>query len=66
MADLFRAAGARYVILTAKHGDEFAMWPTKFTERNAGKMGPKRDLVGDLTKSVRKAGMTPYVTRVIE
>jgi alpha-L-fucosidase len=27
-ARLFRDAGARYVVLTAKHGDEFAMWPT--------------------------------------
>jgi len=26
---LFQAAGARYVVLTAKHGDEFAMWPTR-------------------------------------
>jgi len=56
-AKLFQAAGARYVVLTAKHGDEFAMWPTKYTKRNAGEMGPKRDLVGDLTKSVRQAGM---------
>ncbi len=56
-AKLFHEAGARYVVLTAKHGDEFAMWPTKYTERNSMKMGPKRDLVGDLTKSVRQAGM---------
>ncbi|MCX6621002.1 MAG: alpha-L-fucosidase, partial [Acidobacteria bacterium] len=34
-AQLFQEAGARYVVLTAKHGDEFAMWPSKFTHRNA-------------------------------
>jgi alpha-L-fucosidase len=56
-ADLFRQAGARYVVLTAKHGDEFALWPTKHTRRNAMEMGPHRDLAGDLSKSVRKAGM---------
>lgn len=56
-ARLFRDSGAQYVVLTAKHGDEFAMWPSKYTHRNAGEMGPKRDLAGDLTKAVRQAGM---------
>lgn len=56
-AKLFQSAGAKYVVLTAKHGDEFAMWPTKHTPRNAGDMGPKRDIVGDLGKSVRSLGM---------
>lgn len=56
-AKLFQDAGARYVVLTAKHGDEFAMWPTKLTPRNAGDMGPRRDIVGDLAKTVRARGM---------
>ena len=55
-ADLLREAGARYVVLTAKHGDEFALWPTKFTHRNAMEMGPHRE-AGDLAKSVRLAGL---------
>ena len=56
-AALFKQAGARYVVLTAKHGDEFALWPTKYTKRNAMEMGPHRDLVGNLTKEVRSQGM---------
>jgi len=56
-ADLFRRSGARYVVLTARHGDEFAMWPTKFSHRNAMEMGPRRDLAGDLTQAVRASGM---------
>lgn len=56
-ADLFREAGAKYVVMTAKHGDEFAMWPTKFTHRNAMEMGPHRDLAGDLAKAVRDRGL---------
>jgi alpha-L-fucosidase len=56
-AGLFRDAGAKYVVLTAKHGDEFALWPTKFTHRNAMEMGPRRDLAGDLTRAVRKLDM---------
>jgi alpha-L-fucosidase len=56
-AQLFRDAGARYVVLTAKHGDEFALWPSKFTHRNAMEMGPRRDLAGDLLKAVRQSGL---------
>ena len=56
-AKLFKKSGAKYVVLTAKHGEEFALWPSKFTPRNAGDMGPHRDLVGDLTKAVRAEGM---------
>ena len=56
-ARLFEDAGAKYVVLTAKHGDEFAMWPTKYTQRNAVEMGPHRDLAGDLLKSVRARGL---------
>ena len=56
-AELFEKAGARYVVFTAKHGEEFAMWPSKFTPRNAKDMGPKRDLTGDLIKAVRARDM---------
>ncbi len=56
-AQLFREAGARYVVLTAKHGDEFAMWPSKYTHRNSVEMGPKRDIAGDLLKAVRQTGI---------
>ena len=56
-AELFRKAGARYVVLTAKHGDEFALWPSRYTPRNAGDMGPRRDLVGELTEAVRNKGL---------
>ena len=56
-ADLFEQVGAKYVVMTAKHGDEFALWPSKYTDRNAMDMGPQRDLVGDLTKEVRSRGM---------
>ncbi len=56
-AELFRQAGAKYVVLTAKHGDEYALWPTRHTRRNSMETGPHRDLAGDLAKAVRKQGM---------
>lgn len=56
-ADLFREAGAKYVVLTTKHHDGFCLYPSQYTDYNAVKMGPKRDLVGDLAKEVRQAGL---------
>jgi alpha-L-fucosidase len=56
-AALFKKAGAKYVVPTAEHHDGFAMWDSDLTQWCAGKMGPKRDLIGDLAKAVRKKGM---------
>ncbi len=56
-AALFGEAGARYVIPTAQHHDNFANWNSALTPVNAGKMGPHRDLVGDLATAVRKQGL---------
>jgi alpha-L-fucosidase len=53
-ADLFRDAGARYFILTTKHHDGFALFPSAGSRRNAAAMGPRRDLVGPLVSAARK------------
>jgi alpha-L-fucosidase len=55
-ADLFAESGARYVVLTSKHHDGFCLWPTRSpfkTNWNSMDVGPKRDLVGELTEAVR-------------
>jgi alpha-L-fucosidase len=56
-ADLFRKAGARFAGPVAEHHDGFSMWDTKYSEWNAAKMGPKKDVVGQLSKSVKQHGM---------
>jgi alpha-L-fucosidase len=62
-AEILRAAGARYVVLTSKHHDGFALWPSVEATKTWGRAwnstdaGPKRDLVGDLTTAVRKEGL---------
>jgi alpha-L-fucosidase len=59
-ASLFAESGARYVVLTSKHHDGFCLWPTQspFKENwNSMDVGPKRDLVGELTESVRAQGL---------
>lgn len=56
-ADIFFRSGARYVVMTANHLDGFAMWPSKFSVNwNAMDVGPRRDLVGDLSAAVRRKG----------
>jgi alpha-L-fucosidase len=62
-ADIFRRSGAKYVVLTSKHHDGFALWPSKHASDarahawNALETGPKRDLVGELGGAVRAAGL---------
>jgi alpha-L-fucosidase len=56
-ASLFKRAGARYVVSVAEHHDGFAMWDSALTRWTAAKMGPKRDLIGDLAAAVRQAGL---------
>ena len=59
-AEIFQAAGARYVVLTSKHHDGFALWPSPEASKtwgrawNSADAGPRRDLVGELTEAVRK------------
>jgi len=56
-AKLFAEVGAKYVVLTAEHHDGWANWDSDLTPWNAVDKGPKRDLVGDLGKAVRKRGL---------
>lgn len=60
-ADLFQKAGAKFAGPVAEHHDGFAMWDTKYSEWNAAKMGPKRDVVGELAEAMKKRDMK-YVT----
>ena len=54
---LFRDAGARFAGPVAEHHDGFSMWHSKVNRWNAAEMGPKRDVVGELEKAVRKYGL---------
>ena len=56
-AGLFRKAGARFAGPVAEHHDGFSMWDSEVNEWNAARMGPERDVVGELEKAIRKQGM---------
>jgi alpha-L-fucosidase len=59
-AELIEKAGAKYIVLTTKHHSGYTLWPSRQAEQAYGenynpvKVGPKRDLVGDLAAAVRK------------
>jgi len=55
--ELFKKAGAKFVVPVAEHHDGFAMYDSTHTSFNSVKMGPKRDVLGALAKAVRAAGM---------
>jgi alpha-L-fucosidase len=56
-AQLFADAGAKYVVPVFEHHDGFAMYDSSLSDWTAVKMGPKRDLAGDLAKAIRARGM---------
>lgn len=56
-AELFRKAGARYVVPVAEHHDGFPMYDCDLTDWCAAKMGPKRDVIRALAEAVRRQGL---------
>ncbi|MDN5217475.1 alpha-L-fucosidase [Fulvivirgaceae bacterium BMA12] len=61
-AALFEEAGAKYIVLTSKHHDGFTLWPNQQANDrgykwNSMEVGPKRDLVGELSTAVNKTSV---------
>ena len=56
-ARLFKEAGAKYVVPVAEHHDGFAMYDSGLSDWTAAKMGPHRDVIGDLAKAARAEGL---------
>jgi alpha-L-fucosidase len=56
-AKIFADAGARYAVLTSKHHEGFCLWPTEVPNPNQKGLRADRDLVGDFTKAMRRAGL---------
>lgn len=56
-AQLFKDAGARFVVPVAEHHDGFAMYDSDLSNWTAAKMGPKRDIIGELAIASRQLGM---------
>jgi len=56
-AGIAKAAGMKYVVLTAKHCDGFLLWDSKVDAYNISATPFKCDLCGELAKAVRREGL---------
>jgi alpha-L-fucosidase len=56
-ADLFKAAGGRYVVLVTKHHDGVLLWPSEHPNPHKKGWQSTRDLVGELASAVRDRDM---------
>lgn len=54
----FKDAGIKYVMPVCEHHDGFAMYDTEFNKWNASKMGPCRNVVGEIKAECDKQGLT--------
>ena len=59
---LFKRSGAKYFTPCAVHHDNFDLWDSKYTEWNAVKKGPKKDLIRMWKDATHKAGLRFGVT----
>jgi alpha-L-fucosidase len=56
-----KSAGARYAVLTAKHGTGFALWHTKANGYHTGNSPIEIDVVKSFIKSCKKYGLKPGI-----
>lgn len=59
-AELFKASGARYVLLVTKHHDGYCLWDASTTALpnwTSTQSGPRRNIVEELTTAVRQRGL---------
>lgn len=56
-AQLFRRAGAGYVVLVTKHHDGYCLWPSEVPHPRRPNWHCERDLVRELAEAVRAAGL---------
>ena len=56
-ADLIKASGARYAVLTSKHHDGVALWDTRQGLNVVKDTPARRDLIAPFVKALRKDGL---------
>ncbi|HVW75341.1 MAG TPA: alpha-L-fucosidase [Rhizomicrobium sp.] len=56
-AQLAKAAGMKYMVLTTKHHEGFCNWDTKLTNYNAVQQGPRYDIVREFVEAARAEGL---------
>ncbi len=56
-AALIRRSGAKFAGPVTEHADGFSMWDSKVNEWNAARLGPCRDIVGEMASALRSEGL---------
>ena len=56
-ARLAKQAGMRYMVMTTKHHEGFCLFDTQYTDYNAVRRGPGRDLVAEYVEAARAEGL---------
>ena len=51
---LAKEAGVKYIVVTSKHHDGFALWPSKASSYNVMATPFKRDIIGELAAACKK------------
>ena len=57
LVNLYKKAGARYIVPVAVHHDNFDTYASTYQPWNSVNMGPKRDLIGEWEKAARAVGL---------
>lgn len=62
LVDLYKDAGAGFLIIQGVHHDQYDMWDSKYQPWNSTRLGPKRDFLGEWEQAAREAGMRFGIT----
>ena len=56
-ARIIRRSGAKYVTITTRHHDGFALWPSKVDDFNIAATPFKRDIIGEFAEACKAEGI---------
>ena len=56
-AKVAREAGMKYIVITSKHHDGFALWDSKLSDWDVMRTPHKKDLLGPLAEATRNEGL---------
>ncbi len=62
LVSLYHQAGARFLLIQGVHHDQFDLWNSRYQPWNATRLGPHRDILGELTTAARSADMAFGIT----
>jgi alpha-L-fucosidase len=62
LVTLYQKAGAQYIFVMAQHHDNFDLYDSKYQPWNSTKIGPMKDIVGDVAKAAKAHGLRLGVT----